>query len=88
MFSACSLAVQVPDIQDDILFGNMEEVTSLSGEFLQALETTCQEGGKQAAIGSVFVTFAPKMKNVYAVYCGNHDNAATLYEKVCCIGPL
>ena len=60
----------------------MEEVTALSGDFLQALEEACQEG-KQAAIGGVFVTFAPKMKSVYAVYCGNHDSAAALHEKVC-----
>ena len=72
----------MPEIQEDTLFGNMAEVTALSGNFLRALEEACQKD-KQAAVGGVFVTFAPKMKSVYGVYCGNHDNAATLYEKVC-----
>ncbi len=72
----------MPEIEADILFGNMEEVTVLSGDFLCALEKACQEG-KQAPIGGVFVTFAPRMKNVYGVYCGNHNSAVALHEKVC-----
>lgn len=63
-----------------MLFGNMEEVAELSGDFLRALEEACKE--KQAPVGAVFVTFAPRVKSVYGVYCRNHDNAAALYEKV------
>ena len=72
----------MPEIQADVLFGNMEDVTVLSGDFLSALEEACKEG-KQAPIGGVFLKFAPRMKNVYGAYCGNHDSASTLYEKVC-----
>lgn len=71
----------MPDIQADILFGNIEEVTELSGDFLLALEEACQNI-KQAQVGGVFVTFAPRIKSVYGVYCRNHDSASALYEKV------
>ena len=64
----------------DVLFGNMEEVTRLSGEFLLALEEAYTT--KQAPVGSVFVTFAPRIRDVYGVYCRSHDNASALYEKV------
>ena len=72
--------MQVPDIQTDVLFGNMEEVSELSGELLKALEETCQE--KCSPVGQAFVTFAPRIKEVYGIYCRNHDNAVSLYEKV------
>ena len=72
---------QMPDIQADVLFGNIEEVTEFSGEFLLALEEACQNI-KQAQVGRVFVTFAPRIKSVYGVYCRNHDSASALYEKV------
>lgn len=71
---------QVSDIQADILFGNMVEVTTLSGEFLRALEEACQD--KQAPVGGVFMKYANKMKGVYGTYCRTHDNASALYEKV------
>lgn len=70
----------MPEIQADVLFGNMEEVTKLSGEFLQALEEACED--KQASVGGVFMKFASRMRTVYGTYCRGQDNAAALYEKV------
>ena len=64
----------------EVLFGNMEEVTQLSGEFLSALEKVCQD--KQPSVGGVFMTFAPKMRGVYGAYCRNNDTSSALYEKV------
>ena len=75
------VSLQIPDIQADVLVGNLEEVAALSGDFLRALEEVCQHK-KQVQVGGVFVTFAPRIKSVYGVYCRNHDNASVLYEKV------
>lgn len=75
------MVAQIPGIQADVLVGNLEEVTELSGKFLQALEEACQDK-KQVLVGGVFVTFAPRIKRVYGAYCRNHDSACALYEKV------
>ena len=74
------LCSQVPDINTDILFGNLFDVTRLSCDFLTALEDSCRN---QQAVGEVFVTFAPKLRDVYAAYCRNHDTASAILEKVC-----
>ena len=77
---ACALSLsQVPDINIDSLFCNVEEVASVSGEFLTALQGACRE---HEMVGKVFVTFAPQIRDVYAVYCRNHDTAAIMLEKV------
>ncbi len=60
-----------------MLFGNLDEVASLSRELLSALE----EG--QPLVGGVFVTFAPRLRDTYGMYCRNHDVAASILEKVC-----
>ena len=80
MFVIPHFCSQVPDINTEILFGNIEEVTHVSQRFLDALQDACT---KEQMVGEVFVTFAPEMRGVYAVYCRNHDNAAGLLEKVC-----
>ncbi len=68
------------EIQAEVLFGNIEEVTALSRDLLTDLEETSQ--AKHSLVGGVFVTFAPRIKSVYAAYCRNHDNASALNEKV------
>ncbi len=67
------------DINSDVLFGNLEEVARLSGDLLSALEETCQG---QQLVGDVFVTFAPRLRDTYGMYCRNHDGAAAILEKV------
>ena len=69
----------VAELSPDVLFGNIEEVVLLSGSFLAALEACCRG---DEAVGSVFVSFAPRLREVYAVYCRNHDAAVALIEKV------
>lgn len=68
----------VAELSPDVLFGNIEEVVLLSGSFLAALEACCRG---DEAVGSVFVSFAPRLREVYAVYCRNHDAAVALIEK-------
>lgn len=61
----------------ELLFGNLEDVAITSGDFLAALENQDHH-----SVGGVFVTFAPRLRDVYAIYCRNHDGAATVLEKV------
>ena len=51
----------------------------LSRDFLAALEEASQG---QQLVGEVFVTFAPKLRDIYGVYCRNHDGAASILERV------
>ena len=57
----------------------MAEVTRLSGDFLTALEESSRN---EAAVGGVFMENSSKLREVYAIYCRNHDSAAALLEKV------
>ena len=61
------------------MFGNIAEVTRLSGDFLTALEESSRN---EEAVGGVFMTYSSRLREVYAVYCRNHDTAAALLEKV------
>ncbi len=65
------------EINSELLFGNLDEVASLSKDLLSALE----EG--KPLVGGVFVTFAPRLRDTYGMYCRNHDVAASILEKVC-----
>ena len=57
----------------------MAEVTQLSGDFLTALEESIRN---EEAVGGVFMNLSSRLREVYAVYCRNHDSAAALLEKV------
>ena len=50
----------------------------LSGELVTALEDANEERG----VGVVFPEFSSRLKEVYGVYCRNHDHASQLLEKV------
>ncbi|XP_064384437.1 dynamin-binding protein-like isoform X2 [Halichondria panicea] len=65
----------VSEINSELLFGNLDEVASLSKDLLSALE----EG--KPLVGGVFVTFAPRLRDTYGMYCRNHDVAASILEK-------
>ena len=70
---------QISDINAETLFGNIAEVTQLSGDFLTALEESSRNN---EAVGGVFMTHSSRLREVYAGYCRNHDTAAALLEKV------
>jgi len=82
--SLLPLPSQVASVQVDSLFGCMPEVLQLSQDLLGELALVCggEEDSKKARVGGVFVSFAPKMKEVFGNYCRNHDAASALYEKV------
>uniref|UniRef100_H2YBY0 DH domain-containing protein n=1 Tax=Ciona savignyi TaxID=51511 RepID=H2YBY0_CIOSA len=71
-----------PDIRIDTLFGNIEDIKAFSADFLAALQAVPDfpaKGGRN--IGKVFTEFSPRMKEVYKIYCRNHDDATALLEK-------
>nr|XP_009861636.1 dynamin-binding protein-like [Ciona intestinalis] len=70
-----------PDIRIDILFGNITDVKAFSEEFLAALKAIPNPPTGEQNIGKVFSRFSPQMKEVYKVYCRNHDDATSLLEK-------
>ena len=71
--------MQIPEVNTETLFGNIAEVTRLSRDFLTALEESSRN---EEAMGGVFMKHSSRLKDVYAVYCRNHDSAAALLEKV------
>ncbi|KAK3102404.1 hypothetical protein FSP39_011155 [Pinctada imbricata] len=71
-----------PEVDTDLLLGNMEDIADVSQRLLTQLEAAIQ--GKefdQQVIGMCFMTLADDMKNAYAPYCRNHDSVITLIEK-------
>ena len=71
---------QIKEVNSELLFGNLREVTCVSRDLLEALRETCSGEEK---VGEVFVIFGPRLRSIYASYCRNHDNASSLVEKVC-----
>lgn len=68
---------QVPNIDFEGLFGNMQTVIKVSKQLLAALEIT-------DAVGPVFLDHRDELEGTYRLYCQNHDEAISLldiYEK-------
>ena len=78
MFSSL-IHYQIPEINSEILFANLHEVTCVSRDLLAALQEACRD---EEGVGTVFVKFGPRLRNSYAVYCRSHDTASSLLEKV------
>ncbi|XP_008070060.1 dynamin-binding protein [Carlito syrichta] len=64
---------QVPNIDFDGLFGNMQMVIQVSKQLLAALELS-------DAVGPVFLDHRDELEGTYKVYCQNHDEAISLLE--------
>ncbi|XP_036351695.2 dynamin-binding protein isoform X2 [Ochotona princeps] len=64
---------QVPNIDFEGLFGNMQVVIKVSKQLLAALETS-------DAVGPVFLDQRDDLEGTYKVYCQNHDEAISLLE--------
>ena len=74
------------EINSEVLFGNLREVTCVSHDLVEALQGACGgDDGRvgEERVGEVFVTFGPRLRAAYACYCSNLDNASSLVEKVC-----
>ncbi|XP_062958936.1 dynamin-binding protein isoform X2 [Cynocephalus volans] len=64
---------QVPNIDFEGLFGNMQMVIKVSKQLLAALEIS-------DAVGPVFLDHRDELEATYKVYCQNHDEAISLLE--------
>ncbi|CAO2585583.1 Dynamin-binding protein [Lemmus lemmus] len=64
---------QVPNVDFEGLFGNMQTVIKVSKQLLVALEIS-------DAVGPVFLDHRDELEGTYRVYCQNHDEAISLLE--------
>ncbi|XP_006182976.1 dynamin-binding protein isoform X1 [Camelus ferus] len=64
---------QIPNIDFEGLFGNMQLVIKVSKQLLADLEFS-------DAVGPVFLDHRDELEGTYRVYCQNHDEAISLLE--------
>nr|XP_035920974.1 dynamin-binding protein isoform X4 [Halichoerus grypus] len=64
---------QIPNIDFEGLFGNMQMVIKVSKQLLADLEIS-------DAVGPVFLDHRDELEGTYKVYCQNHDEAISLLE--------
>ncbi|XP_069316618.1 dynamin-binding protein [Eulemur rufifrons] len=64
---------QLPNIDFEGLFGNMQMVIKVSKQLLAVLEVS-------DAVGPVFLDHRDELEGTYKVYCQNHDEAISLLE--------
>lgn len=64
---------QVPNIDFEGLFGNMQMVIKVSKQLLADLEVS-------DTVGPVFLDHRDELEGTYKVYCQNHDEAISLLE--------
>ncbi|KAL7990711.1 hypothetical protein Chor_014141 [Crotalus horridus] len=64
---------QVPQVDRELLFGNICGVIDFSKKLLSSLEAA-------DAVGPVFLELRAELEAVYKVYCQNHDEAIALLE--------
>nr|XP_058910666.1 dynamin-binding protein isoform X2 [Kogia breviceps] len=64
---------QIPNIDFEGLFGNMQMVIKVSKQLLADLEVS-------DAVGPVFLDHRDELEGTYKVYCQNHDEAISLLE--------
>ncbi|KAF6108298.1 dynamin binding protein [Phyllostomus discolor] len=64
---------QIPNIDFEGLFGNMQMVIKVSKQLLADLEIS-------DAVGAAFLDHRDELEGTYKVYCQNHDEAISLLE--------
>ncbi|KAJ7316294.1 hypothetical protein JRQ81_002456 [Phrynocephalus forsythii] len=72
---------QVPEIDLDGLFSNIDDVLHLSKHLLKGLEATVnQEDEQLLRISTLFQELKEEIENVYKIYCADYDQALLLLE--------
>ncbi|XP_078267693.1 rho guanine nucleotide exchange factor 37 isoform X2 [Rhinoraja longicauda] len=70
---------QVPDLDLEGLFGNIDDVILVSSNLLKHLEDTATGNSDQLLlISNVFLTFKQELEDAYKVYCVDYDNILLL----------
>ncbi|XP_038042473.1 rho guanine nucleotide exchange factor 37 [Anas platyrhynchos] len=72
---------QLPGLDLEGLFSNIDDILHLSRRFLRGLEATAaQEHDQLLGISTLFQEFKEEMETVYKTYCASYDNALLLVE--------
>ncbi|XP_014436566.2 rho guanine nucleotide exchange factor 37 [Pelodiscus sinensis] len=72
---------QLPDIDLEGLFSNIDDILQVSKRFLKGLEATESQGPEQLLlISALFQEFKEEMESVYNVYCASYEQALVLVE--------
>ncbi|KAL8211821.1 UNVERIFIED_CONTAM: hypothetical protein K2H54_020081, partial [Gekko kuhli] len=72
---------QLPGIDVEGLFSNIDDVLRISRHFLTGLEAMAKQEHEQLLhISALFQELKEEMENVYKVYCGNCDQALLLLD--------
>ncbi|KAG6941057.1 Rho guanine nucleotide exchange factor 37 [Chelydra serpentina] len=72
---------QLPDIDLEGLFSNIDDILCVSKRFLKGLEATVsQEPEQLLLISALFQEFKEEMESVYKVYCASYEQALLLVE--------
>ncbi|XP_072846353.2 rho guanine nucleotide exchange factor 37 isoform X1 [Pogona vitticeps] len=72
---------QLPEIDLDGLFSNINDILHLSKCFLKELEATVSQEDEQLfRISTLFQELKEEIENVYKIYCADYDQALLLLE--------
>ncbi|XP_069754860.1 rho guanine nucleotide exchange factor 37 isoform X2 [Narcine bancroftii] len=70
---------QMPDLDLEGLFGNIDDVILVSSNLLKHLEEVAPgESNQLLLISNVFLTYKQELEDAYKVYCVNYDNVLLL----------
>ncbi|XP_070172976.1 rho guanine nucleotide exchange factor 7-like isoform X2 [Littorina saxatilis] len=64
-----------------LLIGNLEDIITFQQTFLAALEDCEKLPLVQRRVGGLFMQFAPRLKELYLIYCANHPRAVSVLQK-------
>ncbi|KAI6661385.1 hypothetical protein LOD99_9968 [Oopsacas minuta] len=87
MYLTCTYVLQacrdanISQMEMNILFGNMEAISKVSEVLLVGLQDTLRNVIEKQTIGLCFLMNARDLKDTYANYCRNLDEALTLLDK-------
>ncbi|XP_039208583.1 rho guanine nucleotide exchange factor 37 isoform X1 [Crotalus tigris] len=72
---------QLPEIDLEGLFSNIDDVLQVSKCLLKGLEASVNQGHEQLFhISTLFQELKAEMENVYKIYCGDYDQALLLLD--------
>lgn len=63
------------------LVGNLAEVVEVHEALLSALEEIASLPAAEQRVGHLFLTTAPRLKQVHMTYCASHPRAVTIMDR-------
>nr|XP_009670235.1 PREDICTED: rho guanine nucleotide exchange factor 37 isoform X1 [Struthio camelus australis] len=72
---------QLPDLDLEGLFSNIDDILHVARRFLEGLEATANQDYEQLlCISALFQEFKEEMETVYKIYCASYEHALLLVE--------